>query len=131
VPQARRGHPLDFLEYIGRGILGPDPDEEVDVIGLDGQFLDVPTLLRTLGLDELAAVLGHLAHQDRLSPLGTPDEVVDDEMNPVLITLIFHVDSLQDFDIFFNSVVWNRQAKAQDGETRLTTGAEAPWLAAG
>jgi hypothetical protein len=100
LPQFIRGDSLDRLEYIGRGVLGPDPDEQVDVIGLNGKLLDVPTQLRTLGLDEPATVLGHVPHQDGLPPLGTPDEVADDEVESVVIALVFHIESLEDFDSF-------------------------------
>ncbi len=86
---------MNLFESIGGGILGPDADEQVDMIGLDCQFLTVPALPGTRGLDQLAAIPGHIAHQDGLTPLGTPDEVRDDPMDTMLVALVLHVTELQ------------------------------------
>jgi hypothetical protein len=72
----------------------------------------VPALFRTLGLDELAAVLGHVSHQDRFSPLGTPDEVVDDEVDPMFIALIFHVEIVGGLNGAGKSFVPRKRARA-------------------
>ena len=59
----------------------------------------VPPLLLALGLDQRAAVLRHVAGEDGLPPLGAPDEVVDDQVDPVFVALIFHVDSILSLDM--------------------------------
>jgi hypothetical protein len=51
-------------------------------------------MLGALGLDQRLAVGSHLPREDGLAPLGTPDEVVDDEVDPEFIALILHVDSV-------------------------------------
>ena len=65
------------------------------MIRLDRQLFDVPPKLDALRLDQCPAVGCDLAREDRLSPLRTPDEVVDDEVDPMFVSLILHVDSIQ------------------------------------
>jgi hypothetical protein len=48
----------------------------MNVIGLDGERKHEPALLFALVLNELLAPFLDFAYQDRLTTLGTPDEVV-------------------------------------------------------
>src|SRR5712691_12321755 len=64
-----------FCGRIGR----PHAHEEVDMIGLNRQFHNRPSLLGTLLLDEQATVLSDGATQHSFAPLGTPDEVRSEE----------------------------------------------------
>jgi hypothetical protein len=107
--------PLALLDDARRAIAGPDANQQMDVVGLDGQFQDVPTFLAALVLDPLPAVLRHVAREDGLAALGTPDEMVDDEMDSVFIALIFHVDSIRTID---NKI--NRGRKEAKAQNRLT-----------
>jgi hypothetical protein len=86
----------------------PEADNEVDVIGRDRQFLDVPVLLGALGLNELAAVRGDVPNQDRLPPFGTPNEVVDNQVNAVFVSLLFHANRLPAIDVDFKMAVEKR-----------------------
>ncbi len=61
----------------------------MDMIWLDSQSKNAPSLLFALRLDKFLATLRKLPNQDRLSSLGTQDEMVDNEMDSVLISLIF------------------------------------------
>jgi hypothetical protein len=98
LPQLMRGDPFDCLEDISGRIFGPDANEQVDMVRLDGQLFNVPCLFGTLGLDPLLAILGDVADQHGLPPLGTPNQVVDDQVDPMLVPLIFHVDILAFID---------------------------------
>jgi hypothetical protein len=60
------------------------------VVEVDSEFQDVPALLATLGLDETMAVLGYPTLQNRLAPLGGPNQMVNDQVYPVFVSLIFH-----------------------------------------
>lgn len=77
-----------FCGRIGR----PYAREEVDMIRLNCQLHNRPPLLDTLLLDEQATVLSNGATEHSFAPLGTPDEVVDDKVDTVFVSLIFHVD---------------------------------------
>ena len=65
------------------------------MVGLDGQFQDLPALLGAFGLDELAAVPGDVAGENQLAPLswkgfGASDEMVDEQVYSMLVALVFH-----------------------------------------
>jgi len=115
--------PLALLDDLGGRRDRPGPDEQVDVVRLHGQFQDRPALLLALALDQLAAFLGHVADKDRLASFRAPDEVVDDQMDPMLVALVLHnlvVDNDTDIDKVSST------AKAGN---RLTTAVETAWLA--
>ncbi len=69
---------FDVLENISGRVDWPDANEQMDVIGLDGQVFDLPAMLGTPGVDEFATVLGHISHQDGFSSFRAPDQVVND-----------------------------------------------------
>jgi hypothetical protein len=103
----------------------------VDVIGLDGQFLDMPPQLSALAEDQLAAGLGNLPREDGLSTLRTPDEVVDDQVNPMFVALIFNVDSILTIDGLFKSDAARRRVETRPDKPRLTSPTKVGRLAAG
>jgi hypothetical protein len=86
----------------------------VDVIGLNRQLFDAPPVPGALGFDQGFTVRGHLAGEDGLTTLRTPDEVVDDEVDAVFVALIIHVDAVSSIDIGINSVAGKQRAKALD-----------------
>jgi|SRR5712691_3663101 len=79
----------------------PDAHEEMDVIWLNRQFENCPSLLGTLLFDEGLAVLGDSATQYRFAALRTPDQVVDDKVDAVFISLVFHVDIVVYNNMYF------------------------------
>src|SRR4051794_38486881 len=52
--------------------------------------------------DQGPAIHGHFAGEDRLPSLGAPDEMVDDQMDPMFVPLILHVDSMPMSDMKIN-----------------------------
>ena len=89
-----RREPFALLDHFCGRIGRPRAHEEVDMIRLNRQLHNRPALLGTLLLDEQATVLGNRAAKDRFAPLGTPDEMVDDKVDTVFISLVFHVDTV-------------------------------------
>lgn len=61
------------------------------MIGLDRQFQDSPSFLETLLFYDLLAARSNVPNQNRFSPFRTPDKMVDNEMDAMLISLIAHV----------------------------------------
>jgi len=88
-PAARCAFAL--FDHIRRAVGCPDTHKEMDVIGLDGKLKNFPSLFLALFFKELATVGGNTVDQNRLAPLGTPDEVIDNQVNSVFISLIFHM----------------------------------------
>ena len=62
------------------------------MIGLNGKFQNLPPSFSALLLDKSAALGGDVATQDGFTSLRAPDEMVDDEVNAVFVSLIVHVD---------------------------------------
>src|SRR2546426_6689238 len=87
-----RREALALLDHIGGRVRRPDTHKEMDMIGLYRQLQHLPTLLSTLLLDEGLAVCGDTAPKHGFPALGTPDQVVDDKMDAVFISLVIHVD---------------------------------------
>jgi hypothetical protein len=129
-PQFAGRDAFHFLEHIGGGRGRPGPDEQMDVIGLDRQLLDMPSVLSALGLDQGFTVDRDFSGEDGLTTLRTPDQVVDDQVDTVFVALVLHVDIANAIDTAINSVAKNQQAEARE-EDRLTTATEVAWLAAG
>ncbi len=59
------------------------------MVWLDSKRENIPAFLVALGKKKLLATILQFANQDGLSPLGTPDEMIDNEMDSVLISLVF------------------------------------------
>lgn len=83
----------------------------MDVIGLNRQFQDCPTLFGALLLNKDLTFLGDGATQYRFAALGTPDQVVDDKVDAVFISLVIHVEIVAYFDIHFYIIVLQRRLK--------------------
>jgi len=62
------------------------------MIGMDHQFQNFPPLLGTFLLDEGLAVFNDSASQHGFAALGAPDQMVDDKVDTVFISLVVHVD---------------------------------------
>jgi hypothetical protein len=60
------------------------------VVWLHRQRPKIPPALKALRLDQLTTPCRHLAHKHRLAALGAPDQVVHDEVNAVLVSLVVH-----------------------------------------
>ena len=61
------------------------------MIGLDRQFQDRLSFIETLLFYGLLAARFDVANENRFSPFRTPDKMVDNEMDAMLISLIVHV----------------------------------------
>ena len=92
------------LDHSGGRVRRPDTHKEMDMIGLYCQFQYLPTLLSTLLLDEGLAVLSDTAPKHGFPALGTPDQVVDDKVDAVFISLIIHVDI-----VVYNNILINKR----------------------
>ena len=85
---------------------------KTDMVGQDRQLFDVPPVFGALGFDQDLTVRGHVASEDGLTTLRTPDEMVDDDVNPMLVALILHADAVSSIDADFNSVARKQRAQA-------------------
>ena len=77
-----------LFDHIGGRVGRPDTHKEMAMIGLNRQFQNLPALLSTLLLDEGLAVFGDTAPKHGFAALGTPDQVVDDKVDAVFISLV-------------------------------------------
>jgi hypothetical protein len=89
----------------------PDTDPEVDVVELNRQSQNLPTLVGTCLLNKSLAVFGDSPTKDRFASLGAPDRVVDNKVDAVFISLIFHVAIGAYNDAIINSVFPERRLK--------------------
>jgi hypothetical protein len=109
----QRWHTLEILKLfsqeVGRTTFDPSgsvcgqrvgvgSDEEMDMIRLDGKLNNLPSLFVSYVLDNLFQTLFDRTAQNLSTPLGTPDDVVHDQVNRVLLVLLFPVDTLTDTD---------------------------------
>src|SRR5215469_13102324 len=97
------GNSLQFLDDLCCTIARKYTHKHMDVIGLNRQGKNGPALLFALCLNQLLTTLFDLANQDRLTPTWTPDQMVDDQMHAMLISLVFkavvcltHMSSIHD-----------------------------------
>jgi hypothetical protein len=74
------------------------PHEPRYVVGINGEFQDVPSFLAALILNEPSAVVRYRALQNRLAPPGGPDQMIDNQVYPVFVSLVFHPRSLCEVD---------------------------------
>jgi len=98
-PKCESREPLALCDDISSTHGGPRADKEMDVIWLYCQFQYRPALLVALLPEKLLTAYSDSVDQHFLTPLGTPDEMIDDEMHMMLVVLILHsvhhVDILQ------------------------------------
>jgi hypothetical protein len=101
----------------------------MDMIRLNRQFQDCPTLFGTLLLNKGLAFFGDRSTQDGLAALRAPDKVVDNKVDAVFISCIFHVEIVSQFDAYFyKSRLLQRRLKPGK---HLTTTIQMVWLAVG
>lgn len=91
-PQFMGGVAFHDLHDISCGIRRKDANEEVDMVLHHRKQYDVPTLLLAFGADQAFALSGDRIYKHRLSALRTENEVVDQQVYAMLVSLIFHVD---------------------------------------
>jgi hypothetical protein len=60
----------------------------MDMVRLKRHRQHLPALLRALALDHLTTPRRHWSRQHRLAAPGAPDEVGDEEMHAVLVSLV-------------------------------------------
>src|ERR1700731_3156882 len=61
----------------------------MDMIRLDSERENVPSFLFTLCFNKLLTAILEVSYKNRLASLGTPDEMIGNEMDSVFIPLIF------------------------------------------
>jgi hypothetical protein len=83
---------LALFDHSGGRVGRPHAHKEMDMIGLDRQLQHLPALFSTLLLNKGLAVFGDTTTKHGFTALGTPDQVVDDKVDAVFISLIIHVD---------------------------------------
>src|SRR5713226_2349232 len=106
------GHPLEmrkrFPQIMRRptfdescNVRGPGVEiashEQMNMIGLDCQFDDLPSVLIHYFSNDLFQTVRYRTNQDFPASFGTPDDMVDDQMDGLLFmdVSMFHVDSIR------------------------------------
>jgi hypothetical protein len=79
---------FELLDHCGWAIGRPNAHKEVNVVRHDRKPQDRPSLLFALCFDKRLTPVLDCTNQQRLTPFGTPDEMVHDEVYPMLIPLI-------------------------------------------
>jgi hypothetical protein len=66
----------------------------MNVIRLDRQFNNMPTLLRAFLFDQFPAIGSDSAGENGFTPFGSPDQMIHNQVNAMLVALILksHVD---------------------------------------
>ena len=75
----------------------------MDMLRLDSQRENVPSFLLALCFNKLLTAVLEFSYKKRLPSFGTPDEMIDNEMDSVFIPLLFklalacrfHLDNIQ------------------------------------
>jgi hypothetical protein len=108
----------------------------MNMIRLDSQHENCPPLLFALCFNEFLTAVLEFAYKNGLSSLGTPDEMVHNEVDSVLISLVlklalvccFHANNIQHFrqSVKFNGLL----AKARE-KPAYPPGLKSQRLAAG
>jgi hypothetical protein len=88
--QVKRSNALTFFDDFCRRVFWKSLNKQMNMIGLNGKFLYLPAALFTFILYESTAIICYITNQNRLSALGCPDQMIDDQVYPVFISLIFH-----------------------------------------
>jgi hypothetical protein len=96
----------------------------MDVIGLDCQFNDLPSLFGALRLNQRPTIKADSARKHSFAALGRPDKVIDNEADSVFVALILHdktVHLLISMVIVYHSTTTNARFWLKPPrETRLT-----------
>jgi len=61
----------------------------MDMVRLDRKPEDVPSFLLAFCFKKLLTPISQFPYKNWLSSFGTPDEMIDDEMDSMLISLVF------------------------------------------
>ena len=62
----------------------------MDMVRLNSEFSNIPSFFRAFLLDQFNQAILDGASEDRFPALWTPDQVIDDQVDAVLIPLVFH-----------------------------------------
>ena len=65
--------------------------EQMYVVRIDCEFQDLPTFFVALALNETTTILSYAALKNRLTSLWSPDQMIDNQMHSVLVSLVFHL----------------------------------------
>jgi hypothetical protein len=84
-----RSDTLAVFHNIGCAGDRPNSYEQMDVIGLNRKFQNSPSLIQALFLNQGLAVFSYISDQNRLAPLWGPNKMIDNQVNPVLVALVF------------------------------------------
>ncbi len=87
--------PLHSFTTSAGATLGQTRTNSMDMIGLNRQLDDLPSLLGTFLFNQPPTVYGNRILQHSLAALGRPDKVVEDEMDSVFVALVLHRPALQ------------------------------------
>ena len=82
------GKTLAFFHHISRTVGRPYSHKQMDVIGLNSQFDDLPSLFGTCLFNQPFAVYGNRARKHGLAAFGCPDKVIDDQMHTMFVALV-------------------------------------------
>ncbi len=101
----------------------------MNVIRLNGKLQNVPTPLGALVLDQLVQGRSDWFDQNPLTPLGTPDQVVHNQVDTVFVPLVLHSVELY-YTATRKSTLVLKQRLKPVREARLTAATKAARLAA-
>jgi hypothetical protein len=73
----------------------------MDMVCLNSQFEDLPPLNTAFLPDDLFAIFCYKPLENRFSSLRAPDQVIDNKMDSMFVSLIFHVDII----MYDNSII--------------------------
>ena len=95
-PQIMRRPTFDESCNVGRQRVGIASEEEMNMIRLDRQFDDLPSVLIDDFFNDLFQTVMNWANQNLPPSFGTPDDMVDHQMDGMLFmdVFVFHVDSI-------------------------------------
>lgn len=101
--QGERGAAFQFFDDFRGTIRGPHPNKEVNMIRLNSQGENLPAFLFAFSFNQLGATILQFAGENRFPSFRTPDEMIDNQMDTMLIPLVgklafvcrFHIDNIQ------------------------------------
>ena len=96
---------LQFLDHFCCAIGRPYPYEDMDMLRLDRKPENVPSFLLALCFKKLLTAVLEFSYKNRLPSFGTPDEMIDNEMDSVFIPLIFKLSLVCRFHVLIYSKI--------------------------
>ena len=91
LPEVMRRKPFALLHDFCRRVPRPHAHKEMDMVWLNGQLKNRPPFLSAFLLNECLAILDDSSTEYGFAALRTPDEMVDNEVDTVFVSLVFHV----------------------------------------